>query len=78
MEGAYRMHDGSEQRDRCTQVWVVAEKEKIPALKEVVRRAGALLGQERMYFESMGGRVEFLEPWPRKDDDDETHPNKTR
>ena len=36
---------------------------------EIVRRAGALLGQEKMYFERTGSRVEFLDSEPPKEDE---------
>jgi len=70
-KGAYRMADGSKKIDECQSVWVGVPKRDIADLRKLVARVGAVLGQESMYFEH-GGRIEFVEPSPREEQDDES------
>ena len=56
------MSNGTEQRDTCNPISVVLDPQKVELLRGIVRRAGAILGQEKMYFEQTGGQVEFLDP----------------
>src|SRR5260370_2397789 len=68
VEGAYRMKQtGQKQVERLLHVWVVAEEADIPALKRMVGKFGALLGQEAMYFEVGESFVEFIPPWTDED-----------
>lgn len=72
-KGAYRMADGSKKVDECTCIWIGVKKADIPALKRLVAEIGALLGQESMYLERSGGRVEFIPP-RRKENGHESNP----
>ena len=62
MEGAYRMKSGKKQLDKLLQIWVSPEAENVAALRQVVAVYAERLGQESMYFERTGGKVEFLTP----------------
>ncbi len=44
------------------------DEQAVPALREMVSRFGAALGQETMYFELGSAEVEFLSP-PEKEAD---------
>jgi hypothetical protein len=72
VEGGYRMKQtGQKQVERLLHVWVVAEEADIPLLRRMVRKYGALLGQEAMYFEVGESRVEFLPPLAEEETSDE-------
>jgi hypothetical protein len=60
--GAYRMKSGEKQIDVTQEVWIAVEEEDVPALKEMVGRFAALLGQETIWLERTGGTVEFIPP----------------
>src|SRR5262245_11300850 len=60
--GAYRMKSGHKQVDITQEVWIAIEEAEEPALKALVSRFAALLGQETIYLERTGGIVEFIPP----------------
>ena len=62
VRGAYRMRDGSKQTDVLEQVWIAYKDEDKPALRELVGRFCALLGQETMYLEFADSLIEFISP----------------
>ena len=62
--GAYRMKSGQKQVDVTQEVWIAVDEQDEPALKEMVGRFAALLGQETIYLERTGGTVEFIPPSP--------------
>jgi hypothetical protein len=63
VEGAYQMRQtGARRVERLLHVWVVLNEDAIPALKQMVGRFGAALGQEFMYFEIGESAVEFIPP----------------
>ncbi len=43
-------------------IWIVIEEEKVPLLKERVKKFARLLEQEAIYFEVMDCDVEFIGP----------------
>jgi len=63
-KGAYRMKSGEKKVEHCLEVWVAVEEEDVPALKAMVARFAAMLGQEMIYLERTGGSVEFIPPSP--------------
>jgi hypothetical protein len=62
VRGAYRMKDGTKQTDLLEQVWVAYEESDEPALRELVARFCALLGQEAMYLELTDSVIELIPP----------------
>jgi hypothetical protein len=62
VRGAFRMSSGAKQVEDLQQVWVVAAEADLPALRDLVRKYGDVLGQEAMYFEESDAVVEFLSP----------------
>jgi hypothetical protein len=62
VRGAYRMRDGTKQTDILEQVWVAYEEADKPALRELVARLCALLGQEAMYLEFTDSTIELIPP----------------
>jgi hypothetical protein len=64
VEGAYQMQQTGEKKvERLLHVWVIVEEAAIPALKQMVAKFGATLGQEFMYFEVGESAVEFIPPY---------------
>jgi prepilin signal peptidase PulO-like enzyme (type II secretory pathway) len=59
-KGAYRMKSGQKQIDYSLEIWLAVEEDDVPALRQMVARFGAMLGQEAMYLERTGGTVEFI------------------
>src|SRR6266852_6350273 len=57
--GAYRMKSGEKQVDYSLEIWLAIDEADETALKAMVARFGALLGQEAMYLERTGSVVEF-------------------
>ena len=68
--GAYRMADGTKQVEQTQEVWAALPEEHIPALKELVGKWCAQLGQECIWFERTGGTVEFIGPTQAGDPDE--------
>jgi hypothetical protein len=62
VRGAYRMKDGTKQTEILEQVWVACEEADKPALRELVARFCADLGQEAMYLEFTDSVIEFIPP----------------
>lgn len=60
--GAYRMQSGDKQVDYLLEIWLAIEEDDEAALKALVAKFGAMLGQEAMYLEKTGGVVEFIPP----------------
>lgn len=60
VEGGWRSPDGTEYRERNTQVWVAVERREIGRLRRLVRDLGRQLGQEAMYLEVTGGEMEIV------------------
>lgn len=56
------MRSGVKQIDTCLEVWVAVEgdDQSIDRLRRMVASFGALLGQETIYFERTGAKVEFV------------------
>ena len=63
-KGAYQMKSGQKQVEVTQEVCIAVEKNDEPALKKLVGRFAALLGQESLYLERTGGTVEFIPPSP--------------
>ena len=63
VEGAYLMRSGDKQVDATLEVWVAVKStdESLERLRKMVAAFGAVLGQETMYFERTGSKVEFIE-----------------
>jgi hypothetical protein len=61
-KGAYRMQGGEKQIDITAEVWIVIDDEDEAALKQLVAKFAAVLGQETMYLERTGGVVDFIPP----------------
>src|SRR5438045_2777716 len=61
-KGAYRMQSGEKQIDITAEVWIVIDDEDEAALKQLVAKFAAVLGQETMYLERTGGVVDFIPP----------------
>jgi len=61
-EGLWKMGDGTRAKDRSLTVWIVMENEKVPLLKELVKKFARLLRQAAIYFEVMDCDVEFIGP----------------
>ena len=62
VRGAFRMRDGTKQTDILEQVWVAYEETDEGALRELVARFCALLGQEAMYLEFTDSVIELISP----------------
>jgi hypothetical protein len=62
VKGAYRMKDGTKQIDHSLEIWIGIPEEFVADLKQLVGRLGAKLGQETMYFERTGSKIEFIPP----------------
>lgn len=73
VEGAYAMQSGAKQIDTCLDVWVAAESDEssVDRLRSMVAGFGALLGQETMYFERTGSKVESIRPEDHSESDGE-------
>ena len=65
VEGGWRSPTGVAHRERNTQVWVAVEPRQVAKLRRLVREIGRQLGQESMYLEITGGKVEILRVSPR-------------
>jgi hypothetical protein len=59
-KGAYRMKSGEKQVDYSLEIWLAIDESAEAALKTLVAKFGAMLGQEAMYLERTGGIVEFI------------------
>ena len=62
VQGAYRMKDGTKQTDILEQVWVACEDADRPALRDLVAKYCAILGQEAMYLEFTDSFIELIPP----------------
>lgn len=62
VQGAYRMADGTKQVDDSLQIWIGLKEEYVPELERLVGELGAKLGQESMYLERTGGKIDFIPP----------------
>ncbi len=65
--GAYRMKDGSKQKDLSTVIWIGIDESRIDTLKALVGIFARRLGQESLYLERTGGTIEFIQPTPEED-----------
>ena len=61
-EGLWEMKDGTRVKDHSLKIWVVLEEEKVPLLKQLVKKFVRLLKQEAIYFEVMDCDMEFIGP----------------
>jgi len=61
-EGLWKMKDGTKAKDRSLTPWIVIEEEKVPVLKDMVKKFAQLLEQEAIYFEVTDCDVEFIGP----------------
>jgi len=63
--GAYRMSDGRRRDDDCLEVWVGVPTEEGSGVTRLRAICGAMaekLGQETIYFERTGAKIEFIPP----------------
>lgn len=60
VEGAYEMSDGTLSFARTIQYWVCAEESEYGSLRSLVADLGRKLGQESMYLESTGAKIDFV------------------
>jgi hypothetical protein len=61
-EGTWRMKDGTKASDSSLQVWVIMEEEKVPLMRDLIKKFARILGQEKMLFEAMDWPGEFIGP----------------
>jgi hypothetical protein len=61
-EGTWRMEDGTKASDSSVQVWVIMDEEKVPLMKDLIKKFARILGQEKMLFEAMDWSGEFIGP----------------
>ena len=52
-EGLWEMKDGTRIKDHSLKIWIVIEEEKVPLLKELIKKIARLLEQETIYFDMM-------------------------
>lgn len=62
VEGAYLMADGKKQIDHSQTYWIGVPEDRIDELRTIVSELGDTLGQESMYLEHTGSRIEFVPP----------------
>ncbi len=62
VEGTYRMADGSRQVDKSVSYWIGIPPSMVDELRTIVSELGAVLGQEAMYLEHSGSRIELVPP----------------
>ena len=62
VEGAYRMADGKKQIDHSVEYWIWVANGQIEKLRTIVGELGDTLGQESMYLEHTGSKVDFVPP----------------
>jgi hypothetical protein len=64
VRGAFRMASGTKKTDTLMEVWLAVQNKPkaMELLKERVARFGAILGQEAIYLETSGARIEFVKP----------------
>lgn len=60
VEGGWRSPEGIEYRDRNTQVWLAIEQRAISKLRRMLIDIGRRLGQEAMYLEVTGAKVDII------------------
>jgi len=61
-EGLWEMKDGTRVKDHSLKFWIVIEEEKVPLLKELIKKIARLLEQEAIYFETMDCDMELIGP----------------
>lgn len=61
-EGTWRMSDGTKVSDLSLQVWVIMDEEKVPVMRDLIKKFAKILGQEKMLFEAMDWPGEFIGP----------------
>ncbi len=61
-QGTWRMKDGTKASDSSLQVWVIMEEEKVPLMRDLIKKFARVLGQEKMLFEAMDWPGEFIGP----------------
>ncbi len=64
--GAYRMSDGAKQLDETLEVWAAVGEADIPALERLTAHWCSVLGQECIWFERTGGKVDLIGPSRRR------------
>jgi len=62
VKGAYRMADGKKKIDHSLQYWIGIPPDRVGDLKTIVGDLGDVLGQESMYLEHTGSKIEFVPP----------------
>jgi hypothetical protein len=62
VEGAYLMADGKKQIDHSISYWIGVPDSEIEQLRTIVSDLGNTLGQECMYLEHTGSKIEFVPP----------------
>ena len=65
--GAYRMKDGSKQKDNSFIVWIAIDESKEDALRKLVGEFARKLDQESLYLERTAGTIEFIVPTPEEE-----------
>lgn len=61
-EGLWEMEDGTRVKDYSLTLWIVLEEDKVPLLKNVIKKFARLFEQEAIYFEVMDCDVDFIGP----------------
>jgi len=61
-EGLWEMKDGTRIKDHSLKIWIVIEEEKVPLLKELIKKIARLLEQEAIYFDMMDCDMELIGP----------------
>ena len=61
-EGTWQMTDGTKASDSSLQVWVIMDEEKVPVMRNLIKKFAKILGQEKMLFEAMDWAGEFIGP----------------
>ena len=61
-EGLWEMNDGTRVKDHSLKTWIVIEEEKVPLLKDLIKKIARLLQQEAIYFEVMDCDIELIGP----------------
>lgn len=62
VEGAYKMADGKKQIDHSQTYWIGVPADATEELRAIVSELGETLGQESMYLEHTGSKIEFVPP----------------
>jgi hypothetical protein len=66
VKGAYRMANGKKQIDHSIEYWIGVSPDRVGELETIVGDRGDVLGQESMYLEHTGSKIEFVPPSRRE------------